>query len=217
MIMRSLLLLTSLVFSYQLQATAIESEAKVQVSEMSEYFAKINTAVNTDAEDKSIEGESRTFDDESEILLTEVEKAEAVEEGLSPFQKMFISVTGIVLFALGFLAMVQKWGRREGYKNISNQIKVLTQKSLGPKKQLVLIRIAGETILLGVTDHNINNIKTLSLMDDELPDFVEPKFSGQLKKKIEETEFNDEPEEVDGFSISKLDQVKSEISKRYMS
>lgn len=212
------LALVTCIYMFSIQINAAESvETKNQgKSELSDYFAKINSSMSNDSESQSLDQEKSNSIDESEILLTDVQESQSPATGLSSFQKMFISIAGLILFAVGFFAMIQKWGRKEGHKSISSQIKVLTQKSLGPKKQLVLIRIAGETILLGVTDQNINNIKTLSLMDDELPDFIEPKFSGQLKKKIEETQINDEVESVDGFSISRLDDVKNEVSKRYL-
>jgi flagellar protein FliO/FliZ len=46
-------------------------------------------------------------------------------------------------------------------------MKIMTQFHLGPKKSVIIIRVAGEFLLLGVTDHSINLIKTLSLIDDE--------------------------------------------------
>ncbi len=113
---------------------------------------------------------------------------------------------------------VQKMGGKSGHSAIAKNITILTQKSIGPKKNLMLIRVAGETILLGVTDHNINHIKTLSLMEDEIPSFTEPKFSKQLKQKIEKTKdepsvLEKEPEEVDGFAISRMDDVKKAVSR----
>ena len=79
----------------------------------------------------------------------------------------------------------------------------------------MLIRVAGETILLGVTDHNINHIKTLSLMEDELPSYSEPKFANQLRETIDRTKINDDKEEVDGFSVSRLDEVKNAVTERF--
>ncbi len=49
------------------------------------------------------------------------------------------------------------------------QIKVLSQHYLGPKKSLAIVHVAGESILIGVTDQNISMIKSLSLIDDEVP------------------------------------------------
>ena len=35
------------------------------------------------------------------------------------------------------------------------------------------------------------------------------------KEKIEETKINDDPEVIDGFSVSKLDDVKDVVTKRF--
>jgi flagellar protein FliO/FliZ len=54
--------------------------------------------------------------------------------------------------------------------NKSNaRIQVVSQHYLGPKKSLAIIQVAGESILIGVTDQNISMIKSLSLIDDEVP------------------------------------------------
>ena len=83
----------------------------------------------------------------------------------------------------------------------------------------MLIRVAGETILLGVTDHNINPIKTLSLIEDELPEYTEPQFSKSLQNKIATSQEPIDPqttkEEVDGFSVSRLDDVKKAVTERF--
>lgn len=50
----------------------------------------------------------------------------------------------------------------------ANQIKILTQHFLGPKKSLAVVRVAGESILIGVTDHSISHIRTLTLVDEEI-------------------------------------------------
>lgn len=153
---------------------------------------------------------------EEDILLSPKPKAKKSQSSLSPVNKMLISIFGLLVLAVAFFTAVQKMGKKSGHQTIAKNIKILTQKPIGPKKNLVLIRVAGETILLGVTDHNINHIKTLSLMEDELPQFVDPKFSESLQTKIEQTKITDEPEEVDGFAVSRLDDVKNAVTKRFM-
>lgn len=186
-------------------------------SSLADYLKKMNATVGErDSESQALSLEKTAQLDESEIPLAEITTKKQSSSGLSPINKMIISVFGLILMAIGFLAGLKKWGNHTGHKAIASHIKILTQKSIGPKKQLMMIRVAGETILLGVTDHNITPIKTLSLLEDELPNFTEPHFSGHLKTKIEETKISEEAEEVDGFSISRLDDVKSAVSKRYM-
>ncbi len=193
-------------------------------SKLSDYFKKINKKVSDDSEDKPLaaiensEKPEKKSVSEEEILLKEATRSSQKSSTLSPMKKMIMALVSL-LFMVGILFVsVQKFGKKKGYTTIAQNIKILTQKSIGPKKNLMLIRVAGETILLGVTDQNINHIKTLSLMEDEIPDYTEPKFSSQLKQKINKA--NEEPsileqehEEVDGFSISSLSDVKNAVSR----
>jgi flagellar protein FliO/FliZ len=192
-------------------------------SKLSDYFKKINKKVSDDSEEKPLvkvnstqnKGASRA---EEDILLQEATRPVTDSGSMSPTKKMILALLSLLLLLGGFLMVVQKHGKKNGYVKIAQNIKVLTQKSIGPKKNLMLIRVAGETILLGVTDHNINHLKTLSLMEDELPDYTEPQFSSQLKDKIQQTQeepsiLTAEAEDVDGFSISSLNDVKKAVSR----
>ena len=84
---------------------------------------------------------------------------------------------------------------------------MLNQHHLGPKKSLTIIRVAGEAILIGVTDQSITHIKTLSLMDDELPESVPASFKTELNANFEE-------EEVEEENFAYGTSVKDTISKR---
>ena len=61
----------------------------------------------------------------------------------------------------------------------------MAQHYLGPKKSLAVVRVAGESILVGITDNNINMIKSLALLDEEIPD-VTPNDFNQLIEKDDE-------------------------------
>lgn len=186
-------------------------------SKLSTYFSKINKKVTADSETKELPKPKPKQDEISEdkILLNAAAEKPTETQGLSPINKMMLTVFGLIFMALLCFGIVQKMARKKGHSEIGKNIKILTQKPIGPKKNLMLIRVAGETILLGVTDQNINHIKTLSLMDDELPQYTEPKFKNQLKEKIEQTRISDEVEEVDGFSVSRLDDVKKAVTQRF--
>jgi flagellar protein FliO/FliZ len=63
------------------------------------------------------------------------------------------------------------------------KIKVVTQFHLGPKKTLAVVRVAGESLLLGITETQIGLIKTLSLLDDELPEVSGENFANTLEEQ----------------------------------
>lgn len=222
--MKSLMVFTFIVVSFFSGLVSAKDSTLVDVdkdSKLSDYFKKINKKMSDDPEEKSLikdkveASEEKISLAEEDILLPEATRTKKSTSDMSPVNKMMVAIIGL-LFVVGLsFGGLHKMGKKKGYTSIAQNIKILTQKSIGPKKNLMLIRVAGETILLGVTDHNINHIKTLSLMEDELPGFTEPRFSNQLKNKIEQTKITDEVEEVDGFSVSRLDDVKRAVTERF--
>ena len=81
-----------------------------------------------------------------------------------------LSSLGIVLTLLGggFYGF-KKWPGSKKLTGRSKMIEVLSQHHLGPKRSLAVVRVAGESCLIGVTDQNITILKTLSLLDDDIP------------------------------------------------
>lgn len=100
--------------------------------------------------------------------------------------KMLVSfvVVGLMLGTAYYFIRKYSTANKSGSKS-NMQIKVLSQHFLGPKKSLAIIRVAGESILIGVTDQNISMIKALSLMDDELPQVLPKNFEDALLEKNE--------------------------------
>ncbi|UYL09193.1 flagellar biosynthetic protein FliO [Bdellovibrio sp. SKB1291214] len=122
---------------------------------------------------------------ESEIPLNLENKKNAGTEGSSWFRiLMTLSILGLV--GCGAFIFLRKYSVPKERKH-QTQIKVLQQHYLGPKKSLAIIRVAGESILIGVTDHNISMIKSLSLLDDEIPEEA-PKSFGKTMATFDEDE-----------------------------
>lgn len=90
----------------------------------------------------------------------------------------FVLVAGVVISAY---FLIGKYRRAKIGTSTTPQIKMLTQHYLGPKKSLAIVRVAGESILIGITDQNINHIKTLSLLDEEIPEVTPQSFKQVLK------------------------------------
>lgn len=116
---------------------------------------------------------------EAEIpVLAKIDKK--AEKTADPVNRLFISLAIIGIAALGILAFGKFYAKRKSGLSQHHQIKVLTQYALGPKKSLAIIRVAGESILIGVTDHNINMIKSLAMLDEDLPLEVPDHFAPAL-------------------------------------
>jgi flagellar protein FliO/FliZ len=128
---------------------------------------------------------------ESEIPLNLDGPKKAANEGSGVLRYLFtVSILGVI--AIGAFIFLRKYKIPKASKH-QTQIKVLQQHYLGPKKSLAIIRVAGESILIGITDHNISMIKNLSLLDDEVPEEA-PRHFGKVLGNIDmQEEANEEP------------------------
>lgn len=118
---------------------------------------------------------------ESEIPLTvEIKKTEKSESNVA--WRMIASL-GVVLVVAGTAAVVGKKYRRHKDKGGQKaRIEMMHQLHLGPKKSIGLIRVAGEAILIGITDNNINMLKSVALIDDELENIAGKNFNNFLEE-----------------------------------
>lgn len=140
-------------------------------------------------------------------LNLEVQKKSAQAE--SPFFKfmIFFSILGVLL--TGLWIFLKKYKTQNISKN-HNEIKILAQHYLGPKKSLAVVRVAGESILVGITDNNINMIKSLALLDDELPEVATNSFSNTLKQtEVKANSQTDSESEAEEFSIKGVKDIVS--------
>jgi flagellar protein FliO/FliZ len=137
----------------------------------------------------------------------------------SGFSRFMITL-GVLAVLLGAtLFGLRRFGKRRDSQNHNARIRVLTQYSLGPKKSLSIVQVAGETILLGVTDHNISMLKTLALIDDEFPDEMPRKFNTALDDLGEEERESREhvtsgAHELDDFAVRGLSEIRDKVSTR---
>jgi flagellar protein FliO/FliZ len=114
--------------------------------------------------------------DEDKIpVLVNQKKAEASTS--DSIYKILLMIVGVSLSGVGIYIYLKKVSKQINPKSSLMQIKVLTQHHFGPKRSIAVIRVAGESILVGITDHNINVLKTLSLLDDDIPDGTPQDFN----------------------------------------
>lgn len=154
--------------------------------------------------------------DEKEIPLV-AKTAKTAEAGMPSMGRTAAGVVA-VLFLLASVFFVNKKlsQKRAGAPFNHDSIKVVSQKYLGPKRQLTLVRVSGEYLLLGVTDHNISLIKQLAIVDDEIPDLEPQNFKSAVKKITQRSDDMDaQVQEVeDSFSVSSLSDVRKIFHKR---
>lgn len=124
------------------------------------------------------------------------------------------AVGGLIVLAIlgiGAYFAIGRYRRTQIGKTSAPEIKVLRQHFLGPKKSLAIIRVAGESILIGVTDSNINLIKSLSLLDEDIPtaEEVPASFASAFEKSVEEPQDEYAISGIRDFVSSRLKNMRS--------
>lgn len=212
----------------------IQSEVRTQ---MEEHIAKqsVLTIDNTDSEKTALNEAKATASvaaeagtetealiddsrDEKEIPLVSKNAKTAVNTS-SAIGRMAAGV-GALLLLLASVYFVNKklQAKKAGTAFNHDSITVVSQKYLGPKRTLTLVRVSGEYLLLGVTDHNISLIKQLSVIDDEIPNLVPQDFKSAVRKiesRDNEESIDTQAQEIeDSFSVSSLNDVRKIFQKR---
>ncbi|MES2964149.1 MAG: flagellar biosynthetic protein FliO [Bdellovibrionota bacterium] len=155
---------------------------------------------------------------ESQIPVLASQK-EAKKSSSSPIGRLLLTlgILAVVLGATVFGVKRYAAARNLGPKS-STKIRVLTQHPLGPKKSLAIIQVAGESILVGITDQNISMLKTLSLIDDEVPTEVPNRFEAALDEFEEEAprarRSRSYENEDDEFASQDLTKIRDVVSTR---
>lgn len=128
--------------------------------------------------------------------------------------RMFISLFIVLVIFGGALVAYRRWPGSKKIAQRAKMIEILNQQYLGPKRSLAIIRVAGEAVLIGVTDTNITLLKTLSLLDDDVPTETKDarfvlktndtqKFQNTLGKKVKAESTTREDE----FSMQGLKEI----------
>lgn len=161
----------------------------------------------TSAESEEITSTTAMTNEENEKISLNENKESKSSVLNKKFINVAIAVSLLIGFVFGLAIFMKKWRKVSGVDKHINNIKVLSQHYLGPKKSLCVIRVAGETLLVGVTDNNINLIKALSLLDEEIPETLPRDFVKTLKEQDSEV--------PDGYKLTHINDVKKFISRKY--
>jgi flagellar protein FliO/FliZ len=101
--------------------------------------------------------ETNLSEDQIPINLEATKPTQTTE---NPIFRLIASLSIVGILVAGGVLLIKKKGFKKSLLK-ENQIKILTQHYLGPKKSLAIVRVAGESILIGITDQAISHIKTL--------------------------------------------------------
>lgn len=120
---------------------------------------------------------------ESEIPVVISAKKEAKSES-NLIWRLVASIAVIAVTAGAVLFASRKWRTHKDKGGQKARIEMLHQFHMGPRKSLALVRVSGEAILIGVTDQNINMLKTVTLIDDELENAMTKDFNNFLEDEF---------------------------------
>jgi flagellar protein FliO/FliZ len=181
------------------------------------------TAANTEAAPIPETAEKVVLKESEVPLHVDAVKEKAITTSSLPRLVISLSVV-FSLMGAGIFAL-KKWSKKRTTNNSAMKIRVLTQHHLGPKKSIAIIQVAGESILVGITDHNISMLKTLALIDDEIPQGEPNKFDDALYNFEEEqgeigqhfsqkTSRREETSEPDDFALRGISEIRDVVSRK---
>lgn len=100
--------------------------------------------------------------------------------------RMVASLAFVIVVGGGLFYASRRWRRVPDKGGQTARIEMMHQFHVGPRRSIALIRVAGETMLVGITDQNINMLKSISLIDDEMEDVMgkKPDFNGFLEDEF---------------------------------
>jgi flagellar protein FliO/FliZ len=120
---------------------------------------------------------------ESEIPVILTGKTTADEKGNSIWRMMASLAVIAVTAAIG-IYVSKRYARKKDKGGQKARIELMHQLHMGPRKSIGLIRVAGETMLVGITEQNINMLKSVTLIDDELEHVAGKDFNGFLEDEF---------------------------------
>lgn len=151
--------------------------------------------------EEELEGESS---ENSPSLITKKNAS-----GLNTKQAFFRMILSLVLLlglGGGFIFCLNWWKRKYHSTTQHKQIHITSQFYLDSKKRLMIVQVAGEHLLLSITDQNISLIKPLSLLEENSSLESETHFMDQfLKPKISSPPKNSSPSPPQNSSSSHHD------------
>jgi flagellar protein FliO/FliZ len=124
---------------------------------------------------------------ESEIPVLVGKKAEPASSS-SPFFRLILGIVVLSGLAGGLIVFARWWNKKQAGAAPTQRIQLVSQLHLNPRKSLAVVRVAGESVLIGITDQNINLLKTLTLLDDETDTASARTFVSTLAEKNQNDE-----------------------------
>lgn len=121
---------------------------------------------------------------ESEIPVIIKATAAPKTEDSQMVWRLVASIGMIVVVGSVLIFTTRRWARQKDKGGQKARIEMMHQMQLGTKRSLALVRVAGEVMLIGITDHNINMIKAVTLIDEETEAAFKTGFNNFLEDEF---------------------------------
>lgn len=198
LILLSTLLLSFMAYAEEAQDSDMEDKALIQATEsMIKSDEKADVKADTKVDTKADVKEREPAADEDKPLTTKEEAPSSKKEEQIPafheahskvdkpqslWGRLVLSLVVVIAVAGGLILAVRRWSKAKNTVGTNAKVKINHQLHLGPKKSIALIEVAGEHLLIGITDNNISLLKTLSIINDEIPEQVPHNFEDVLQE-----------------------------------
>lgn len=146
--------------------------------------AKLEEVSAKASDEKSGEAKS---EEETPVVFAE---PAATKAGTSIVWRLLASVIVLAVAGAGLTYASRRWTRRPNVGGQQTRIEMMHQFHLGPRKSLALVRVAGETMLLGVTEQNINMLKSITLIDADMEAALNQDFNTFLDDEFSVADVN---------------------------
>ncbi len=192
----AIIFVSFLSYAQEAQDSEVEDQALTQAAETMITQPEAETKVEAkepvripagNTENKSSDQEISTKKEDDDTSLKKEEQIPAFREAQvkaekpqSMWGRLVLSFVVVAAVAVGLILATRRWSKSKNAIGGVAKVKINHQLHLGPKKSIALIEVAGEHLLIGVTDHNINLLKTLSIINDEIPDQLPNNFEDVL-------------------------------------
>ena len=200
---KKLTVMTILLLSFISSAQALEEIAPRLDSEIIDAVGQLEPKTNLVADATPAAAPAESIIKKSETDFPIQEPAAAKKDRLASSSQSMTSILAIIaavmMMGAGAFIAIKRFSTKATSK--ASQIKLVTQYHLGPKKSLAVIRVAGESMLVGITDNQINLVKSLSLLDE---DIVETKPSAKSFKNQLDEDLEEEVAAQEEFSLASL-------------
>ena len=156
-----------------------ESPAAVPVTASKSARAKSEVKAEGQAE---VEAGAKAESETDLPVFLDTKKAASPTSSTAMRLGLSLALIAVVAGALVFAG--KRWPKKANQGGNKTRIDILHQLHLGPKRGLTLIRVAGEVMLIGMTDQSVNLIKTVTLIDDELEGLATQDFNNFLEDEF---------------------------------